>query len=336
MSRADPPYVRIVTELRRRIAAGELRAGERVPSTRQVAKEWGVALATAAKALDALGREGLTRAVPRVGTVVAGAGAVPEAPARRRPTARADADLTRERIVRAAMDIADAQGLAALSMRSVATRLGVPTMSLYRHVPGKDELVLLMADVAMGELHFPREPPPGWRARLELMMRMQWEGYRRHPWLARVISLSRPQLIPGGMAHAEWALSAVDGLGLDMSAMLHVYVTAVGFVRGIAIELEAESEAEAETGLTSDEWIASQEASMAGVLQAGRYPMLSRVSAERDLILNLGTLFEFGMKRFLDGLAVFLETPGRRPALDSGTRTHSRVGEVRKKGEFHK
>lgn len=339
MSRADPPYVRIATELRRRIAAGELRPGDKVPSTRQVAKEWGVALATAAKALDALGKEGLTRAIPRVGTVVAPAGldVGPAAPSpRRRPSVDADADLTRERIVRAAMAIADAQGLAALSMRSVATRLGVPTMSLYRHVPGKDELVLLMADAAMAEAEFPRAPPPGWRARLEVMMRMQWVLYRRHPWLPRVISLSRPQLIPGGMAHAEWALGAVDGLGLDMSTMLHVYVTAVGFVRGTAIELEAENEAEAETGLTSEEWIESQEAPMARVIQAGHFPMLSRVAEAKDLVFNLGTLFEFGMQRLLDGLAVLLETPARHRGLDAGTRTHGRVGESRKKGESSK
>ncbi|WP_164000619.1 TetR/AcrR family transcriptional regulator C-terminal domain-containing protein [Pyxidicoccus caerfyrddinensis] len=331
MSRADPPSVRIVTELRRRIAAGELRPGARVPSTRQVAKEWGVALATAARALDALGREGLTRAIPRVGTVVAPAGPAAPSP-RRRPSVEADASLTRERIVRAAMGIADAQGIAALSMRTVATRLGVPTMSLYRHVPGKEELVLLMADAAMAEAGFPREPPPGWRARLELMMRLQWALYRRHPWLPRVISLSRPQLIPGGMAHAEWALGAVDGLGLDMNTMLHVYVTAVGFVRGTAIELEAENEAEAETGLTSEEWIESQDAAMARIIQEGHFPMLARVSAERNLVFNLGTLFEFGMQRLLDGLAVLLEPPASRQVLDSGTRTHSRMGKSRKGG----
>lgn len=322
MTPKEPPYIRIATELRRRIATGELRAGDRVPSTRQVAKEWGVALATAAKALDALGREGLTRALPRVGTVVAPSvsGA---ASSRRRPPAESDTDLSRERIVRAAVGIADSQGLAALSMRSVATRLGVPTMSLYRHVPGKDDLVLLMADAVLRELELPRVPPAGWRARLEVMLRLQWTLYRRHPWLARVLSLSRPQLIPSGMVHTEWALSAVEGLGLDTSAMLHVCLTAVGFVRGIAIELEAESEAEAETGLTTEEWMASQEEAMSRVIQAGRFPMLSRVSAERDLVLTVDTLFEFGLPRLLDGLAVLLEAPGRRPPSGRGN-SHSR------------
>ncbi|WP_143676170.1 GntR family transcriptional regulator, partial [Streptomyces milbemycinicus] len=67
----DPPYLRIVTEIRRRIADGELAPGGRVPSTRQIAKEWGVALATATKALTTLRLDGLVEARPRVGTVVA-------------------------------------------------------------------------------------------------------------------------------------------------------------------------------------------------------------------------------------------------------------------------
>lgn len=66
-----PPYARIAADLRRRIAEGELAPGDRVPSTRQVAAQWGVALATATRALAELRREGLVRAEPRVGTVVA-------------------------------------------------------------------------------------------------------------------------------------------------------------------------------------------------------------------------------------------------------------------------
>jgi AcrR family transcriptional regulator len=214
--------------------------------------------------------------------------------------------------VRAALGIADAQGLPALSMRSVAAKLGVPTMSLYRHVPGKDELVLLMADAVFADSKLPQEPPPGWRAQLELMMRLHWSLYNRHPWLARLLSIIRPQLIQSGMAHMEWVLRAVDGLGLDVSTMLHVYITVLGYVRGVAIELESEAEAEAETGLTSDEWIESQDAEMARILASGRFPMISRISTEPDLNLDLDTLFEFGMQRMLDGLAVLFSARSNR------------------------
>src|SRR3954468_2630132 len=117
-----PPYRQIVSEVRRRIEAGELRPGDRVPSARAITRQWGVAIATATKVHAALRDEGLTVARPGVGTVVAG------------PAPRRDHDLTEERIVAAAIAIADADGLAELSMRRIATDLGVATMSLYRHV----------------------------------------------------------------------------------------------------------------------------------------------------------------------------------------------------------
>ncbi|WP_241777660.1 GntR family transcriptional regulator, partial [Streptomyces sp. CT34] len=68
---APPPYRRIVQEIRGRIDAGELAPGDRVPSTRRITREWGVAMATATKVLTALRQEGVVRTVPGVGTVVA-------------------------------------------------------------------------------------------------------------------------------------------------------------------------------------------------------------------------------------------------------------------------
>jgi AcrR family transcriptional regulator len=193
-------------------------------------------------------------------------------------------------------------------MRSVAARLGVPTMSLYRHVPGKYEFVLLMADAVFAEAELPRNPPPGWRAQLEWLMRLHWSLYRRHPWLARVISITRPQLLPSGMGHTEWGLRALDGLGLELDTMFQVYLSLIGFVRGLAVELEAEAEAEAETGLTSDEWMKAQDAEMGRILASGDYPMLSRISemADESFDHSLDTLFESGLQRMLDGIAELL------------------------------
>jgi DNA-binding transcriptional regulator YhcF (GntR family) len=307
----DPPSVRIIAEIRRRIGSGELRAGDRVPSTRQITQEWGVAMATATKVLTALRQEGLVRAVPGAGTVVA----TPEPrrtpsprPTRRRKTREPTHELTRERIVRTAIEIADTEGLAVLSMRRIATELDVATMSLYRHVPSKEELVLLMTDAALSEDTFPEPPPPGWRARLELSSRMQWAIYHRHPWLAQAISLTRPQLLPNALAHAEWVLRAVDGLGLDPSTMLYVHVTLFNYVRGIAVNFEPEAEAEQETGITNEQWMDSQNSAFAEVLASGRFPTFARVVAHPGVEFDLDTLFEFGLRRMLDGLAVLLES----------------------------
>jgi len=308
----DPPYLRIVTELRRRIVASELRTGDRVPSTRQIAREWGVAIATATKALATLGQEGLVQAVPRVGTVVAGPPPRPAPSARtprRRPTPAAEQELTPERIIHAAIAIADTEGLTALSMRRVAAELGVGAMSLYRHVPGKDRLVLLMADAVFGEAQLPEPPPPGWRAQLELIARAQWAVSCRHPWIARVVSLTRPTPAPNAMAYTERALRAVDGLGLDPSTMLYVAITIAGYVQATAVNLESEVEAEQDTGVTRDEWMHAQVDAVTPILASGRFPMLAGVAMRPDFHLDLDTLFEFGLKLLLDGLAVRIQHP---------------------------
>lgn len=299
-----PPYARIVAELRRRIRAGELRVGDRVPSTRQITGEWGVAMATATKVLTTLRREGLVRAVPGVGTVVEGA-RQPQPP--RNPR---DAELSREVIVRAATAIADQEGLPGLSMRRVASDLGVATMSLYRHVGGKDELLLLMADAAFGDA-FPTEPPPGWRAQLEVAARLQWSAYRQHPWLPHVLSVTRPQALPNLIGHSEWALRAVSGLGLDASTMLYVLITVFNHVRGTAMNLEAEAQAEQDTGLDGDQWIETQTAAMAEIIAKGDVPTFAAVTTMDEFDLDLDALFEFGLRRLLDGLGVFFAaTPG--------------------------
>ncbi|RST13946.1 GntR family transcriptional regulator [Streptomyces sp. WAC05374] len=302
----QPPYLRIAGRIRQRIADGDLRPGDRVPSTRQIAREWGVALATATKALTALRLEGAVEARPRVGTVVAGTGAPATAPAPRRP---AEPELTQARVVRAAIEIADAEGLAALSMRGVAARLGVAAMAPYRHVGGKDELVALMVDAAYGEVTHAGVPPEGWRARLEAGARGLWEVCRRHPWVAQVGPLTRPLVLPNLMAHAEWALAALEGCGLDAKTRFDIHLLVYSYVQGLAVNLEREAHARAATGLTEDEWMDGQEAAMRKIVGSGRHPALARTLAgfEDGYDLDLDALFDFGLEPLLDGIARLIE-----------------------------
>ena len=304
MTRHEAPYLRIAAELRRRIASGELAAGDRVPSVRQIIRDHGVAMATAGKVIGVLRDEGLVRALPGVGTVVAGPGPAPRDPR------RAPQDLTRQRIVRTAVEVADAEGVAAVSMRRTAAVLGVSAMSLYRHVHGKEELLHLMADAVYGEEPLPAQPPRGWRAGLELSLRAQWRLYRRHPWLPQTIMMTRPEFVRNGMAHTEWLLRAVDGLGLDANTMLHVSVSLAGFVRGIALSLEPEVQARTETGITEDEWIRARGGELAALFASGDFPTMARVLAQPGLDLDLDSLFEFGLRRQLDGLAVLVARAG--------------------------
>ena len=315
---SEPRYARIAADIRDRIAAGDLSVGDRVPSARQIARDWSVAIATATKVHAVLRQDGLVRAVPGVGTVVAARpdGMRPR-PARLREARKPDRELTRERIVKAAIALADADGIAALSMRRIAAELGVATMSLYRHVHGKDNLVEQMIGAVFADAPLPERPPRGWRAQLELMAHRSWALYRRHHWLAPCVSVSRPQLVPEGMAYTEWTLRAIDGHGLDRATMLHVAVTLIGFVRGVAMNLEPEAYAQQDTGLTNDEWMAAQERQLRGILASGRFPMLARLATGPDIDADLDSFFEFGLGQLLDGLAVRIE--GRHNAFADRT-----------------
>lgn len=299
----NPPYLRIVAEIRRRIETGELSEGDRVPSTRRIAQEWGVAMVTATRALDTLRQQGLVRTVPRVGTVVAESRPVAPKP---RQVRERDHELTREHVVDTAIRIADAEGFAALSMRRLATELGVATMSVYRYVRGKEDLVLLMIDAVMGAADLPDPRPHGWRAQFEAIARIQWAMYRQHLWLAQVMSFSRPPLAPNGMAITEWTLAAIDGMGLDSNTMLEVVIGLHSHVRGTAVNLEPEAEAVQDSGVTQEEWFESHDSLFDEIMSSGRFPIMSRMSAEPDFDLDLDKLFESGLQRILDGIEVLL------------------------------
>ena len=161
--------------------------------------------------------------------------------------------LTVDGIVAAAVGIADADGLEGLSMRRVADRLRVGTMSLYRYVPGKAELLDVMVDRVSGEVERPDDVPGGWRARLERVARENRRLYERHPWLLRVF-LGRPPLGPGIMAKYDHELRAVEGIGLSDVEMDSVLTLVLGYVRGWAAGAFEAARAAEHTGQTDDQW----------------------------------------------------------------------------------
>jgi DNA-binding transcriptional regulator YhcF (GntR family) len=318
VSQENPPYARIAAEVRHRIERGELAPGSRVPSTREITAQWGVAMATATKALTVLREEGLVRAVPGVGTVVAEGHNLPRArrpaPAAGQRAATSHSQPVSERIVTAAIAVADAEGLSGLSMRRVAAEIGVATMSLYRHVADKDDLVLQMMDAVFGQWQLPPNPPEGWRERLEIAAGALWSMFRRHPWLAPAMSVTRPQPAPAAIPYTEWVLAALDGHGLDLATRLTAHITLFGYVRGTAVNIEMEAEAEAASGLGNDEWMDAQGPALRSIVASGNFPQLEQVFAA-DYDFNLDELFEFGLQRLLDGLAVLIrsvEDPARR------------------------
>jgi DNA-binding transcriptional regulator YhcF (GntR family) len=295
-----PPYLAIAAEIRRRIRAGELSPGDRVPSTRAITREWGVAMATATKALAALRQEGLVRAEPGVGTVVARSAAAPAA-----------GTLNRERIVRAALELADAEGLSALSMRRIATQLGTSTMALYRHVPGKGELVRLMTDAVCGEV--PLGPVPAdWRTGMEHAARWLRAVYARHRWMAQAMAaFTRPVASPNAMAYTEWVLGALRGTRLTPFEKIHTHLVLFAYVQGVAMADALEEQARQDSGISDGEWMERNEPYYDAISGGGAYPLLSGLGEDEDFELDLETLFEFGLRRTLDGIAVMIdETSG--------------------------
>jgi AcrR family transcriptional regulator len=219
-----------------------------------------------------------------------------------------------DRIVDAAVRLADAEGLSALSMRRVATDLGVGAMTLYNHVPGKGELVDLMLDSVLGEL-YPEDAPAGtWRARLEAVARENWNLFLHHPWALHVAT-GRPPPGPNLMRKYELELRAVDGLGLSEVQMDLLVTLLNGFVRGTVGGVHERAVAGQVIGITEDQWRAAMAPHAERFFDAGRFPTAARVGpvAGHDLQAAYAPerSFEFGLERLLDGIGVLILNPSR-------------------------
>lgn len=284
----------IAAELAERITSGELSPGDRVPSARGITRDWGVAIATATKALGLLQQQGLVVSTPGIGSVVAS------------PTAAPAPALTTAKVVATAVAMADAEGIEAISMRRIAAELGTPTMSLYRHVKSKDGLVLLMIDSVLGEASFPSPSEADWRADLEVSARLQWSTFQRHPWLAGVMSISRPQLVPNGFRYTEWCLRALAPLGLTMETMMYISVIVFSHVKSLATDIAFEAEQRQDTGLTADEYMTTRSRDIAAMVSPEDLPLLASLVRSDDFDLDLDALFEFGLQRLLDGIESWL------------------------------
>lgn len=202
--------------------------------------------------------------------------------------------LNRGRIVRAGIEIADAEGLDALSMQRVAAILGAATMSLYRHVPGRAELVALMLDTAIGE---PPELPAdvGWRTGLAAWARGNRDVFVRHPWTLPLVTNPRT-MGPHELAWTEAALRVASSTGLPTAALLDVLILVNGYVRGAAVDLAGGPVVPGPETLRR-----------LGLLE--RYPLVTRVLAqasEPEGPVSREHRFEFGLARVLDGVGQFV------------------------------
>lgn len=217
---------------------------------------------------------------------------------RERPPRGPKPSLSVDLVVAEGIALADAEGLEALSMQRLATELGAGTMSLYRYVPSKDDLIALMLDTAIGA------PPRigkrvGWRSAMAIWARSCAEVFEQHPWVLELVNKPRT-MGPNEVAYVEVALSALSGTGLSSAEMVDTVVLIHGFVRGIAPLV-------ATARVTEHTMIDTELIAQHGHLDA--YPTVAEVMDElhKRKPRKTDSPFEYGLRRVLDGVAVRID-----------------------------
>jgi AcrR family transcriptional regulator len=228
---------------------------------------------------------------------------------RGRPARGPKPGLSLEEIARAGIAIADADGLEALSMRRIAERLGFTTMSLYRYVPGKTELLAVMIDTAIGDA-LPLPVVVGdWRVRLEHWARQNLAILLRHPWMLVVDS---PDSLtgPNKLAWIEAGLEAIAESGLNGGEMLDIAFSVYVYTHGSAQVFNLWQREEMPS------WIA-QSPLMQRVSQDDRFPIMRSILASGALDAaeeeESDASFVFGLNRMLDGIEAYIEVRSTAP-----------------------
>jgi AcrR family transcriptional regulator len=232
---------------------------------------------------------------------------------------------SREQIAAVALDIADTEGFEAVSIRRVAAELSAGTMSLYRYISGKADLVALMDDAILGESLIPDgQLPADWREALAMIARSTRDALLRHPWAVQALQgrgapAQDGPLGPNGLRHFEQCLAAIAAAPLDTAAKLDLLDIIDDYVFGHAMRA---AELEARAAITADPVrSAAITEYVLGQVSTGQFPHLSGVArdlaaqtfADRD---KLAERFERGLRALLDGAAADRQTPGSttRPA----------------------
>jgi AcrR family transcriptional regulator len=222
---------------------------------------------------------------------------------------------SRDQITATAIKIADAEGLDALTMRRLAKELGSGTMSLYRYVKTKDELLELMTDEVLGEA-FPEDfrLTGAWRPDLRTIAHRMRSSLRRHPWMATRAHLT---MGPNTLRAAEVIGSSLDDLGLTIDQIMSLTGMVQNYVSGAAREELAEAEFTRRTGLSRDELMHVYAPYLRKMLATGRYPLMERIIREAEQPhMEPDERFEYGLERILDGIEGSL--PDRPPRSEMG------------------
>jgi AcrR family transcriptional regulator len=181
---------------------------------------------------------------------------------------------SRTAVAEAAVRVADAEGIDAVTMRRIAAELGVGTMSLYNYVPTKDHLVQLMIDQTAGEYVYPRRPPDDKRAAIADLARQGRDLVQRHHWLP-VVMHRPPVMGPNALRYVDYFLGLLADTRLDNMAKMEVIALINGFALMYGGTQAALAEERARTGITAEEQAAAPVATLVAAAASGQYPNLA-------------------------------------------------------------
>jgi AcrR family transcriptional regulator len=242
----------------------------------------------------------------------------PEPTGRRAPRSRDD-------IAQAAVNVADAEGIEAVSMRRVASELGLGTMSLYHYVKSKDELLDLMGDRIMaGQLVDDADLGRGWREGLTAIARATRANFERHPWMGRALS-PRPSTVPGpnALRHVDQSLAAVADLGVDIATQTEIIAVVDDYVIGFVVRSQRVAEYEEQLGDDAlAKWMDAAFSHLQAQVDSGAFPYLqaaveaNRAAGGKDedfgRMTSSEARFERGLELLLDGIEASYAKPVKR------------------------
>jgi AcrR family transcriptional regulator len=228
-------------------------------------------------------------------------------------------EMSVERIVDVAVELADAGGLSAVSMAAVASVLGFTPMSLYRYVTAKDDLVLLMQERGVGVPPESIIESDGWRAGLDAWTRATVELYIEHPWMLD-IPISGTPVTPNNLAWLESALQVLDPVPISLDDKTSIVLALIAQARWEGLVSRGYAEAAAAAGGTPDDLEIAATGILEQLVTAEEFPFVHAAvragvfSPDAD---GTGNPFEFGRERVLDGVESYLASAPRveRPVV---------------------
>ncbi|MGW4327262.1 TetR family transcriptional regulator [Nocardia sp. NPDC004573] len=219
------------------------------------------------------------------------------------------ARLTAVGIARAAVQLADRDGIDGLTMRRLASALGVATATLYRHFPDRETLLASMAELVLDEIPPPAAGCAGLRRRLRHEAHEEWRLYRRHPWMLPLLARTRPPLGPALLDVLERNFAALDRPGLTRRAGFAIYLALSGLVQGLALLWTSERADRLGEPRDAAEATALRH-EFAELLDPTVRPVLHRFLADSDSFeMDFDDLLHDAVELLLDGVAVRYPEP---------------------------